>query len=208
MTTSLTAPDDSPGREAGSRTALARSGRDGRLIWKSALDVRRSWFDRDSRDTYDLTSYPLPAGDLDGDGTPDVIVCENAEQLPLQSLRRPATLPLLLLSGRTGRPLWTAGPLPLGFEAHGDSKIRWAVPRVVEPGAPPDVLVSHDSPFLAAGPTPPPSSSPVQIAWRGSRAAPETSSGTFPWSKGPSPLGTRLLRPWASATSTAMASRR
>ncbi len=162
MTTSLKAPDDWPGREAGSRTVLARSGRDGRLIWKSALDVRRSWFDRDSRDTYDLTSHPLPAGDLDGDGTPDVLVCENAEQLPLQSLRRPATLPLFLLSGRTGRPLWIAGPLPLGFEAHGDSEIRWAIPRVVEPGAPPDVLVGHDSPFLAAGPTPPPRGSPVQ----------------------------------------------
>ena len=82
--------------------------------------------------------------------------------LPLQSLRRPATLPLFLLSGRTGRPLWIAGPLPLGFEAHGDSEIRWAIPQVVEPGAPPDVLVGHDSPFLAAGPTPPPRGSPVQ----------------------------------------------
>ena len=68
----------------------------------------------------------------------------------------------MLLSGRTGRPLWIAGPLPLDFEAHGYSQIHWAKPQVVEPNAAPDVLVRHDSPFLAASPTPPPPNSPAQ----------------------------------------------
>ena len=59
----------------------------------------------------------------------------------------------MVLSGRTGRPLWIAGPLPLDFEAHGYSTVSWVEPRVVEPNALPDLLVRHDSPFLAASPT-------------------------------------------------------
>ncbi len=142
----------------GSRTAVARSGRDGRAIWRTRLDVRRGWLDRDLYESYGLTSFPLPHGDLDGDGTPDVLVQEQAQtqQLPIQAIRGPATLPLLLLSGRTGRPLWAVGPLPIEFEAHGYSQVQWMEPRIVEPGAPPDLLVRHNSPFLAASATPPP----------------------------------------------------
>jgi hypothetical protein len=145
----------SPGVTQGSRTAVARSGRDGHLLWKARLDVRRGWLDRDLGESYSLTCFPLPAGDLDGDGTPDVLVQEDAQQLPIQAIRGPATLPLLLLSGRTGRPLWIAGPLPIDFEAHGYSRIQWAKPMVIEPNTTPDLLVRHDSPFLAASPTPP-----------------------------------------------------
>ncbi len=100
----------------GTRTAVARSGRDGHSIWKTRIDVRRGLLDRDLGEDYNLSSFPLPAGDLDGDGTPDVFVEEDGKSLPIQAMRGPATLPLLLLSGRTGRPLWTAGPLPLDFE--------------------------------------------------------------------------------------------
>ncbi len=85
-----------------------------------------------------------------------MLVQEQAQQLPIQAIRGPATLPLLLLSGRTGRPVWAAGPLPIDFEAHGYSQVQWMEPRIVEPGAPPDLLVRHNSPFLAASATPPP----------------------------------------------------
>ena len=98
----------------------------------------------------------MPSGDLDGDGTPDVIVGESCATPPVQDFRRPATLPLTLLSGRTGRPAWTAGALPMAFEAHGHSPVVWAVPRIVEPGAAADLIVRHNSPFLKASPTPPP----------------------------------------------------
>ncbi len=156
------APGDTPSQATGSRTAIARSGRDGHLLWKAELDARRGCFDRDRGENYNLTSFPLPAGDLDGDGAPDVIVQENTRQPPAQALKRPATLPLMVLSGRTGRPLWIAGPLPLDFEAHGFSHVYWAEPRNVEANAPPDLLVRHNSPFLRASPTPPPPNSPAQ----------------------------------------------
>jgi hypothetical protein len=152
----LTVPGLSPGPEPGSRMAMARSGRDGRLLWSTDVGLGRGWFETDRGDLYTLWTAPMPAGDLDGDGTPDVIVRESCAIPPVQSLRRPPTLPLMLLSGRTGRPAWTAGALPVAFEAHGHSPVVWATPRIVEPGAAADLIVRHNSPFLTASPTPPP----------------------------------------------------
>ncbi len=103
---------------------------------------------------YSLAPMPMPAGDLDGDGTPDILVQETTSVLPIPVVRGPATLPLSVLSGRTGQTLWTAGPLPLGFEAHGYSQAMWSRPLIVEPGQPPDLLVRHASPFLKASATP------------------------------------------------------
>ncbi len=68
--------------------------------------------------------------------------------------RRPATFPFQLLSGRDGRLLWSSGPLPLGFEAHGYTEVLWVYPRVIEPKSSPDLLVMHRNPFLAASPKP------------------------------------------------------
>ena len=93
-------------------------------------------------------------------------------------IKQPATLPLQVLSGRTGRWLWSAGPLPLGFEAYGYSSIHWVEARVVEPHGVPDVFVRHGSPFV-------PSSSLTTRAgglrsspgWRASRDAMDESSG-------------------------------
>ncbi len=131
----------------GTRTALARSGRDGHLLWKTTLDPPRHWFDADRSRTYELAAFPPPQGDLDGDGTPDVIV-RKSEDVPPANERRPATLPLQALSGRTGRPLWSAGPLPLGFEAYGETILENCVPHSDRPGAPPDLLVRHLSPLI------------------------------------------------------------
>ncbi len=120
----LHAPGSS-GPKTGSRTAIARSGRDGRLLWKSVLDPPRVWFERDRGESFGLAASPLPDGDLDGDGMPGVVVRKYPSASYVETLRRPATLPLHTLSGRTGRPLWSAGPLPLGFTADGYSRIRW-----------------------------------------------------------------------------------
>jgi outer membrane protein assembly factor BamB len=152
----LTAPGPTSGRKLGSRTAMARSGRDGRLLWSTDLGLDRSWFEADRDEWYSLWTAPMPAGDLDGDGTPDVVVGEGCSTPPARAVRRPATLPLTLLSGRTGRPVWMAGALPLPFEAHGHSHVHWATPRIVEPGAAADLIVWHNGPSPKASPTPPP----------------------------------------------------
>ncbi len=154
VSNNLAAPGNTPLTESGSRTAIARSGRDGRLIWKARVDARRGWFDRDVSERYSLSTLPMPAGDLDGDGVPEILVQEQPTVLPVQVVRGPATLPLSVLSGRTGRTLWAAGALPLGFEAHGYSQVNWTRPLVVEPGSPPDLFVRHASPFRTASTTP------------------------------------------------------
>ncbi len=132
----------------GSRTAIARSGRDGRILWTAPLDARAGWFDRDRGEMYVLRTFPLPAGDFDGDGTADVLVRESAASPPVQARSLPASFPLMMLSGRTGRQLWIGGALPLAFEAHGDTQVEWTAAAVCEPGAPPDLIVRHRSPFL------------------------------------------------------------
>ena len=131
----------------GERVAVCRSGKSGRLLWKAALEQD------DSMEQVRLWSFPLPGGDLDGDGTPDVIVEKNWHMPPVAPSTRAATLPLEALSGRTGAHLWKAEPLPLGFVAHGYSRIESIEFRVIEPHSPPELLVQHDSPFAAPGST-------------------------------------------------------
>ena len=138
----------------GSYTALARSGRDGHVIWKTVLDPREGWFEPARGHTYGLRAFPLPRGDFNGDGTPDVVVQKHSLNLPWRNDRQAATLPVQLLSGRSGRLLWSAGALPLGFEAQGYSEIHWAEAHAVEPGGAPDLLVRHGSPFTKTGSKP------------------------------------------------------
>jgi outer membrane protein assembly factor BamB len=140
----------------GSHTALARSGRDGHVIWKIVLDPRESWFDANGGVCYGLSASGSPVSDMNGDGTPDVIVQKYVPQAQANTIKQTATLPVQLLSGRTGRVLWKAGPLPLGFEAQGYAQIDSIETRVVEPGGAPDLLVRHGSPFVKPGSPPPP----------------------------------------------------
>ena len=95
-----------------SRTVIARSGRDGRILWRTLLDPWDDWvFPWGWKRAYGFHSVPLPGGDLDGDGAPDVLVRKTSDG-PAPKNRRPVHLPLQALSGRTGRLLWPAGPLP------------------------------------------------------------------------------------------------
>ena len=131
-----------------SRTALARSGRDGRVIWKTALDDWESWLLPDRGETYTLTAFPRPAGDFDGDGTPDVIVTKDETDDDAMATIQATTLPVQLLSGRTGARLWASGSLPSGVRSQGGMVIMSVEARMVEPGGAPDLIVCHRGSYL------------------------------------------------------------
>ena len=168
----------SSSEETGGRTIVARSGRDGRVLWKTVLDPPWLWFVPEPARSYGHAVFPLPIGDLDGDGTPDVVVSKSVyDEMTIG--RQPAALPFQLLSGRDGRYLWSAGPLPLGFEAYGFSLDVWSDCRVVEPNALPDILVLHRSPFVKATGTPMPASPRVPTQLRLGRVSGRT--GRMVW---------------------------
>ena len=140
----LIAPVEAPGhirhKTTGSITALARSGRDGRVIWRKQIDPLESWLEPQSGDTYELSAFPLPVGDIDRDGTADVIVRKwlGAGRL---AKRRGVTLAVELLSGRTGATIWSGGPSLASSAFQGLSAVDWAEPCVVEANGTPDVIV-------------------------------------------------------------------
>ncbi len=138
----------------GSHTAVARSGRDGHVIWKTELDPRERWFEPESGASYDFFALPLPDGDLDGDGTADVVFKKEMPWGWNPSRRHTATLPVQALSGRTGKRIWSAGPLPLDFAAHGYSQVIRVEACAPERDGPRDLLVWHRSPFHAPGSEP------------------------------------------------------
>jgi hypothetical protein len=142
-----TAPGGSASENTGSRTALARSGRDGHALWKVDVDWRDDRFEPDRGQSYSLETFPLPAGDLDGDGIVDVLAVKSIRASFGHVSQRAATLPLRLYSGRDGHEIWTAGPLPTTFEARGFSFPHWVAAQVVESGQQPDLIVSHANPF-------------------------------------------------------------
>jgi outer membrane protein assembly factor BamB len=98
-----------------SRTVLARSGRDGRLLWRSRLDPWEDWFFwGEWTRAYWLRPLTLPHGDLDGDGCADILVRRGADG-PAMGRPESLSLPVRALSGRTGRLLWSARPLGLAL---------------------------------------------------------------------------------------------
>jgi outer membrane protein assembly factor BamB len=146
----------------GTHTAVARSGRDGRTIWKTVVDPRESWLEPNSGDFYQVSAFPLPEGDFDGDGTPDVIVNRVIHPAGSKAVRRDdSKLPLKVFSGRTGARLWSAGASPLGFQTQGATWLQMYA-RAVEPNGKPDLFVRHTS-----------SAGTVAVA-KGKRAAIET----------------------------------
>ncbi len=138
----LQAPGRATQVHSGSHIAVARSGRDGHVIWKTAIDPRGSWFNPDSGVRYELNALPLPGGDLDGDGTADVIVNKGVTASQLAT-GRGSTLEVELLSGRTGARIWTGGRLPKRSVALVNVGADWVDACVVEPNGRPDVIVGH-----------------------------------------------------------------
>jgi hypothetical protein len=95
-----------------SGTAIARSGGDGRILWQTLLDPwENRFFWGDWKSSYGVKPLIHPAGDLDGDGAPDILVHRSTSGPTLNKQQR-ANIRLQALSGRTGRALWSAGALP------------------------------------------------------------------------------------------------
>jgi hypothetical protein len=139
-----------PDAKTESRTVLARSGRDGRILWRTLLDPwEDTFFWGEWTASYRFNPLTLPGGDLDGDGAPDVVVRRGAEGPALNGLL--SALPLQALSGRTGRLLWSAGPTgllpPLGSRPVGGSHIEGITASADNPHGSPDVLVLYNAAF-------------------------------------------------------------
>jgi PQQ-like domain len=130
----IQAPGPRKHQTTGSHTAVARSGGDGHVIWKTEIDPRTNWFDPNNAGSYQLSSFPLPAGDLDGDGTSDVIVSKRP-QIVLNGGDRMGAIELL--SGRSGARIWSANPLR-PFE---DQNVDWIEPCIVLANGTPDLVV-------------------------------------------------------------------
>ena len=78
------------------------------MLWKTAAESPALWGGTTPWTRYYLSTFPMPEGDLDGDGTCDVIV-KGQSLDPFAKGTRAARIPLQILSGETGRRLWSAG---------------------------------------------------------------------------------------------------
>ncbi len=150
LTAGVLAPGKAKHQLAGSHVAMARSGRTGRVIWKTGIDPRGSWFDPASRETYKLTALSLPAGDLDGDGTADVIV-DKSEGGNVAATGRGETLQIELLSGRTGARIWSGGHLPESSLRKVNQSVWQVAACVVDPKGSRDVIVAQAGQFGGSG---------------------------------------------------------
>ena len=108
-----------------SGTAIARSGRDGRILWKALLDPwENRFFGGERTYSYSLKPLKLPAGDLDGDGAPEILVHRGTAAARRNNQSR-AFLHLQAISGRTGRTLWSGGALPHAVPARRSATHSW-----------------------------------------------------------------------------------
>jgi hypothetical protein len=153
ITSGLHSPSSWEKLSTDSRTAVARSGRNGRVLWTTTLDDQRRSLNGDASSgpragiTSTLTTFPLPGGDLDGDGAPEVVIAQRQEG-GRGKVKEDVILPVQVLSGRSGRRLWWAGPLPpLGYEASGYCWVRAIDVRACEGQGLADVLVVHETPW-------------------------------------------------------------
>ena len=127
----------------GTQTALARSGRDGHVIWKTELDPWEHWMYPNRRYAYDLWSFASPRGDFDGDGTADVVVHRRSYEDSHTVAGRAAKLGLQVLSGRTGARLWSTGALPEPAARSGEVYGQWFSPHTVERNGAPDMFEGY-----------------------------------------------------------------
>ena len=137
-------PQNETEESTDSRTVITRSGRDGRMLWRTPLDSWEAWSNWNSwTHGYTISPLKLPNGDLDGDGMPDLIAHRSISGLPL-SYERAAGLGLRALSGRTGRELWSSGAFPyVAVTPWGDTDINAMTAFLDDRRGGPDLCVWH-----------------------------------------------------------------
>ncbi len=142
----LEVPSETARVQTGGRTAVARSGRDGRVLWKTRLDPMDDWLRSSPHGVhYALSTGSRADDDFDGDGTPDVLVLKTQHHGRLWGLSSSA--PIRILSGRSGRILWSEGLRLPEYEGLGytDVWVNGVIPSET-PGRS-DVLILHGSQF-------------------------------------------------------------
>ena len=151
LSNDLASPEDSDAIRTDSRTVIARSGRDGRMLWRTPLDSWDDWFNWSSwTRASTITPLTLPAGDLNGDGVPDLLVQRSIGGLPINT-ERVAGLGLRALSGRSGHELWSSGPLPyVALTSYGNAQVTAITAYPSDHRGGPDLYVSHRL-FIQAG---------------------------------------------------------
>ena len=144
VTVAVQAPGAWRLQPTGTHTALARSGSDGHLIWRTVIDPLQNWLDPNSGESYHLRVFPLPEGDFDRDGTPDVIVWRDGRRGASPKFRREPVMGVIqVLSGRSGVKLWSAETSRLELESQDYSSGVWMGARAVERGGVADLFVRH-----------------------------------------------------------------
>ena len=157
------APPIWPLRPMDRQTALARSGRDGRLLWQTQLDAwEKSVYGLGRTMGYRFMALALPGGDLDGDGVADFVVSKRVAPPPGKT---DDTLPLEARSGRTGKWLWSTAISPtVGARKLAGRDVVGIDARACNPGGSPDVFLMYvlfrHLP-LGTGPRPVDSSIPI-----------------------------------------------
>jgi serine/threonine protein kinase len=152
MTVELSSSADFEMGKLDKRTAVARSGSDGHLLWTATIDDVgsslnwESWLGPRSGTRSTLSTFPVPGGDFDGDGAPEVIVVTREEAGA--AVKGTASLPIQVLSGRSGRRLWRAGSMPpLGFDVLGYQHVEGIAVCNGHAAGTADLLVVYDTPF-------------------------------------------------------------
>jgi tRNA A-37 threonylcarbamoyl transferase component Bud32 len=124
-------------------TILARSGVDGALIWSADLTRKQSSFGDPQWTGYHLVPLHETAGDLDGDGTPDLLAT-LASTLTV-SRQADLNVPLQAHSGKSGERLWRAGSVPGSGEGIGNTTPLGAVARDLDGDGKADPIVLHST---------------------------------------------------------------
>ncbi len=111
------------------------------MIWKTGVDRRGSWFDPNGGDSFDLIAAPLPSGDLDGDGTADVVVRKRKTDRPTAAGAEEMPGSVELISGRTGARLWSTSLVTERTFMGDVPEHEWIEARTVAPNGTPDLIV-------------------------------------------------------------------
>lgn len=90
--------------QSGNQHVTAVSGRDGRALWQSSVRYT-SWTELNKL----FVAPPMPYGDLDGDGVPDIVRFDGGGTRQLEDTRSYTNFDTLAaFSGKDGHRLWTA----------------------------------------------------------------------------------------------------